>query len=574
MGKGQSSAVSWQWDEPAAGVWKLCCREGGSMVSRGLSRTLRHRWALICVVGVLLAGAGIVRATRPVAHASVAAPTSVSVSWGETTALVQWAPVSGATGYEVTLIRLKDMGIMEQFRVPANQLAADAQGIWPNEQYEVAVQAVDATGALSSTATMSATGWSEPISRTTYNGFLDQENRAAGQIDTNMWDEQVSYQGNIALCGNTFVNGQLHYHIQAGCPVSGAEGSGRQTTNVQTARVPVDWTNRTATIHGAVDLKGDQHQWFGVLLSPQIPGSDRVLDLVDRFGYPIHSMPMVELFTFHGRTHLLYAEGNGTEPRDLGSIPNPRGYNNVRDDIVWHVSAGHTTILIDGQTAFNLDFPLPLAFTHGYLSLFAVDYPNSGGTNGQPACDVAPTGDCSVWHLDNWGFDAPAGQVQPTSHAYYAQGCSAYAGGEGQTQIAQQCDLRNTNDVGANPSVSVPNVSASNLTDAGVVFSVENLHSQGALTLDVNGHAALAVPDIASEYNTDNTMAYRVDVPTSDLVSGVNTVNFHFDVSKNGGTDQLKLSNVQIETVSSTPYAPPALPAEPAPLGTWNGRSE
>ncbi|HLZ21453.1 MAG TPA: hypothetical protein VKQ30_04945, partial [Ktedonobacterales bacterium] len=388
----------------------------------------------------------------------------VKAYWSDSTALVTWDAMAGATGYVVTLIRSRDLGVIERYTVPASQRAGDAQGVWPGEWYQVAIQPLRPDGTAGKPV-YSDPGRSAPISRQTYNGFLDQENRPAGTIDANLWDQHIFYS-NVAMYGVTFVNDQLHYHILAGCP-SGTPCHGQQSITVQNARVPVDWKNRTATIHGEVDLKGDFHEWFGAVLTPQIIGPDRVLDRVDRMFMPV-TMPQLEIFTFEGETDLIYARGDGSQPSLLAHIPNPRGYNNVRDDIVWHVSATHTTILIDGKTAFDLDWPAPLGFTHGYLSLFAEDYPNSGGTHGQPACDE-PGQDCSLWHLDNWGFDAPAGQVQPTSRAYYAQGCGPYSNGtEGHEVQAMACDRRNTTDTGANPSVSVPGVATGGLTGASV----------------------------------------------------------------------------------------------------------
>src|SRR5579859_1196571 len=530
----------------------------------------RVRAPVVTLLGlILILALGAFRVPDMAGSASLGIVSGLSLAWGDSTVLAQWNADSGAVGgYLVSLVRAVDDGIMEQKQVPPSQLAFDAQGIWPGEQYFVAVQPVDASGTPGA-ATLSAPGQSVPISRTTYNGFLDQENRAAGQIDTNLWDEHIFYS-NVAMYGDTFVNGQLHYHLQAGCPPS-APCADQQTITVQNARVPIDWTNRTATIHGEVDLKGDFHQWFGAVLTPQIIGPDRVLDRVDRMFMPV-TMPQLEIFTFEGETDLIYARGDGSQPSLLAHIPNPRGYNNVRDDIVWHVSATHTTILIDGKTAFDLDWPAPLGFTHGYLSLFAEDYPNSGGTNGQPACDQAPAGDCSVWHLDNWGFDAPAGQVQSTTAAFYAQGCGPYSGQEGTEVQAVACDLLNTNDLGPNPSVTVPGVTASNLTDAGVVFDVQRLHLAGALTVSVNGNAALPVLAVASDRNTYDFQSYRVDVPASNLVSGTNVVAFQYNSGANQG-DQILIANVQIETLSSVPYMPPPLPSEPAPIGTWGGGS-
>ena len=535
---------------------------------------------VVLVVAIIAPSIGAPRNTRAQSPAMAAGTSSprampprvrfpasphVHTVWSDSTVFVEWDAIPGAAGYRASLIRASDMGIMEQIALSASQTMWDGQGVWPGEWYFVAIQPLRASGDPGP-AIYSAVGQSVPISYATYNGFLDKESRKAGQIDTNLWDEHIFYS-NVAMYGDAFVNNQLHYHLAAGCPVR-TPCAGQQTITAQNARVPLDWASRTVTIHGEVDLKGDDHQWFGAVLSPQIVGADRVLDEVDRFFFPL-TMPILELFTFQGHTRLLYAKGDGSPPQELASIPNPRGFNNVRDDIVWRVSATHTTVIIDGTTVFDLSWPAPLTFTHSYLSLFAEDYPNSGGTNGQPVCDQFPN-DCSIWHLDNWGFDAPAGHTQPTTTAYYAAGCGPYAAvdpREGAAVEANDCGAINTNDTRGAATFTIPKVTTTQLTDAGVVFDAQRLHTQGALTVSVNGHTAHAIPYVATDHNTYNYQSYRVDVPASELVSGNNTVRFVL-AGANGG-DSVTIANVQIETTASTPHSPPAYPPEPAPIGTW-----
>lgn len=515
--------------------------------------------ALLIIVGIAA------YATPAIADAAVGAPASVSAQFGDSTALVRWQPVPNAAGYRVSLIRLSDMGVMEQQLVPSSQLAFDAQGIWPNKQYAVAVEAVDASGTLGP-ATLSAPGQSVPISRTQYNGFLDTMGLPQGQINTDLWNEHIFYS-NVPMRGSTFINDQIHGHIAAGCPV-GTSCYGQQTITIQNARVPLDFSGgRTLTIHGEVDLKGDSHQWFGASVTPQILGPDRVLDEVDRFFMPV-SMPQLELFTFQGHTNLLYAAGDGSQPQELASVPNPTGINNVRDDIVWRISSTHTQVVINGHVAFDLNWPAPLAFSHGYLSLFAEDYPNSGGTNGQPMCDDFPH-DCAVWHLDNWGFDAPAGQVQPTSRAYYSDSCGPYAGAKNLSVSAVACGEQSTSGVGSARSYTVNVADASNLTSARVAFDAQRLESQGALKVSVDGGSEVDVPYIANDRNVYDYQSYTADVPASLLHIGSNTVRFRLASGNTAG--DISIANVQLETLSSTPYSPPQLPNEPAPLSTWGG---
>lgn len=529
-------------------------------------RNLVRALVLLSLVSMAIA---VVRAIDSPAPARAATgPGGVNVSFMDSTALVHWQAVPQATGYQVTLIRIRDNAIMQQGKVPATQLAFDAQGIWPGEHYAVAVRSIDASGALSA-PTMSGPGQSQPISRSTYNGFLDTMNLAAGQIDTNLWNEHVYYSFK-PMQGDTFINGQLHGHLAAGCPVK-SSCFDDQTVTSQNARVPFDMSGgRTLTVHGEVDLKGDAHQWFGAILSPQIVGPDRVLDEVDRFYTGVH-IPQLELFTFQGRTDLLYAIGDGSDPKVLGSVPNPTGLNNVRDEIVWHTNSTHSQVLINGIVA--IDVPLPggaLRFNTGYLTLFAENYPHSGGTNGQPACDIFPA-DCSVWHLDNWGFDAAPGVVQPATAAYYANGCGPYPGKHDMAVSAVGCGQLTSSGVGSTVTSTVDVTDASNLTSARVAFDALHLQTQDALTASVNGGAPVTVPYTITDGHAYAWQSYVADVPAALLHTGANTVAFHL-ASRNALGD-VSVANVQLETVSSAPYIAPTLPPEPAPLGTWGGGS-
>ncbi|HEV2404951.1 MAG TPA: endo-1,4-beta-xylanase, partial [Ktedonobacterales bacterium] len=519
-------------------------------LSRRLGRTriTRTRAALGAVASLLVVfsavAAVLIHSGVFTAHAAVGAPSGVTVAWGDSTGLVRWPAVGGATGYEVTLIRTSDKGIMQQFKTPATQLAADVQALWYGEHYEVAVQAIDGNGKLGA-ASLSSVGASSPISRATYNGFLDQENRSAGAIDPNLWDMRI-YDGFEANYGVTFVNGQMHYHLETGDP------NGHQTLATMRARVPIDWSGRTATIHGEVDLKGTFHNWFAAVLSPQATGPDRILDLVDR-GYSPRTMPQLELFDDQDGLHLLYADGNHTAPRDLGHVPNPINLSNVRDDIVWKVSDTQVQVMLDGQSALNVTLPSTLAFSHGYLTLAAEDYPGStGGVHPPTACD-AVMADCNLWHLDNWGFDAASGQ-QPLTTAYYANGCGPYPttpkGSDFAPTASVECGSR-----------TVTVATTSNLTGAAISFEAKR---PGNIQVSVNGGAWHTANYIANDVNIYNGQDYIVPISPSELQSGDNTVSYQLG----GG---MSAFNTEIETISSTPYVAPAEPAEPAPLGTWGG---
>ncbi|HEY7781624.1 MAG TPA: hypothetical protein VIC85_15560 [Ktedonobacterales bacterium] len=513
-------------------------------------------WSIVGVGLAAISGLATVLVTQTLGHASPA-PSGVTVSYGDSTALVGWQPVSGATAYRVTLIRTSDMGITEQFVVPASQHMADAQGIWTGEHYEVAVQAADSSGTWGSAA-VTAQGQSQPVSRTALNGFLDTENRPAGPVDSNLWDVQFDRSdGN----GGAFVNAQLHFHV-----TSNSISKSPSITGLR-ARVPMDWSGRTITVHGEVDLKGTTNNWFGVQVMPDSAATDRMQDLAERAFVGYH-IPTISLFDDNLGLHLLYAPGDGSMQKDLGVYPNPIGLNNVRDTIDWSFSVSHVTVRVDGKTAFDLNWPAPLTFTHGYLNLMAQAYMARPHLT---SCDL-PMQDCNVWHLDNWGFDAPAGQVQPLTAAYYATGCAPYPDREKagwiQYNMCASRDFPNGAMPGTPQSVTIPVTTINHLTAATLVVPVTGMKTVGELLASVNSGPWLKTQFVATDHKTGDSQDYLIPFDPTLLMAGANTVRFE----KSGcSACWFQVVNPQIETISSDPYMAPAEPAQPAPLGTWNG---
>jgi hypothetical protein len=489
---------------------------------------------------------------------------AVTATWDESTALVRWQPIAGATRYVVTLIRSRDLAIIERSTVLASQRIFDAQGVWPDEMYQIAIQPVWANDTLGP-AEYSAPGRSAPISRQVYNGFLDTETRPQGPVDPNLWF--ISMSG-AHPDGGAFVNDQLHYHLEAGDPEDD------QTLATMRARVPMDWSQGTVTIHGEVDLKGTFHNWFAVVLSPQATGPERIIDTNDRrFG--ARTMPMLELFDDNLGVHLFYAIGNDTPPRELGT-PFTHVYNtpNVRDTILWKVNTRHVTVVIDGQTAFDVDLPVPLSFTRSYLTLAAEDYPDNGGVRFTDPCDGVMA-DCNVWHLDDWGFTAASGS-QPTSAVYYAAGCGPYAANEFKLVTFKACaplDLRGNSQYGRGPGAVVTTTitvsRAAHLIGADVSLEAQMLEQQGELELSVNGGPWVTPAYVANDTDFAYYQDYVIPIDPALLKAGTNTVAIRkaFNPPDNSG---FVVANVQIETLSSTPYTPAPPPPETAPKGYWH----
>lgn len=508
------------------------------------------------------------------ASAAVGAPASVSVTWGDSTALVRWGAVPGATEYAVTLIRVRDQGIMEQFRVPSSQFAADAQGIWPGERYTVAVQAL--SGSALGPAALSAIGQAVPIDRSQYNGFLDTENRTMGSLDNNLFDVSLN-----DFKGGVFVNDQLHYHLTAGSP---GNPDFHDAISLR-ARAPLDWSGgRTAHLHGEVDFKGTNDSWFGVSLSPQAIGTDRMITLEgsnsSRPKQNARYMPQLTIINNDDGIHLFYAAGDGSIATSLGTeYHNPTNLNNVRDTLDWFVSTTHVKVLINGATAFDVALPQSLAFTRGYMTLFAIE-------NRDPhylrSCDTFGA-QCDLWHLDNWGFDAnpstnPAGTSMPTLSAAWADTCGPYPGtgmvgmpGMSGAATGHLCGRTTLTSLGqtANATVHLTPGQISNLASAAVAFDASKNLVQGHLEVKVN-QGPFQTPAYVTGGNGDASyLPYVVGINPALLVAGANTVTVR-EATTGGAID---VANVQIETVSRTAFVVPPLPSQPAALGTWGGGS-
>lgn len=543
------------------------------------ARLLRRPWSnlLACALALLLIlltliGADTVEAA-PVTGAGaplLARPASVSVRWRDDSALATWPAVPGADGYLVSLVRLRDGAVMARTSVPASQRIADLAGVWPGERYVVAVQTLDAANRAGRPA-LSEDGAATPLAPAAFAGFEDDA-LAVGPLDASQWDQRTLSAGGPTDAAAD-VTGAGVTGLIAGCP-DGSPCEGQRAVTVLRARAPFDWTGRALTVHGEVDLKGDAHQSFGVILAPQVVGPARVLDLGQGFFQPV-ALPLVELYTSRGTTSLLYSAGYGSFPMALARVPNPIGISGVRDDIVWRVSASHTSVQLDGVTVFDLDWPTALSFDTGYLSLFAEDDPGAG-PGSQPICDEAPNA-CAVWHLGAWGFDAPAGAYSsanpPATAAYDTAGCgplsTAPADASGEPPAAALCGATDVA-AGAVATFAVPVASAVDLGEAGVVFEARNLALPGGLTLSINGGAPLGVPDVVADGGQSEAGAfevYRVPIAPALLAPGVNHIAFQVPDASDG---PITLANIQIEAVSRGATARTGASAEPAPLGYWS----
>jgi hypothetical protein len=542
-----------------------------NLAMRGASFIGRYRVAvMLLVVVATLAGTYF---SLAIVQASPTVVGNVNVAWHDSRAMTSWSPVSDASGgYKVTLIRMSDKAVMQQVAVSSSQTVADMQPLFPGVSYRIAVQAVGSNGSVGAPA-YSNVGQSVPLNKSAYNGFLDTENVADGAIDSNLWDVRLG-QDNSPNQGGTFVNPQLHYHLEAG------NMDGDQTFASMRARVPVSLANgRTATISGDVDLKGDFFNWFAVSLSPTIANGDHIIDQVDRTGAKQRT-PQLELFDDENGLHLIYAAGDGSNAMEIGN-PYKGGLhtNNVRDTLTWKVSRTHVTVLIDGQTAFDVSLPKPFTPTSAYLTLMAENYPGNTGGIHKPTAADAVMGAANMWHLDNWGFDAPSG-VMPQVAVGYTSNCGAAPSVEdvmkpGHKMVSwTACGrLDNTNGYGwqsangqsVSTTVNMPSsVSASSLASAKIVADVTGLNSASRITVSVNGG-----PFVATGAPIDRTSSVQeigIPIDASLLHAGANKVTFRDSQSS---YDTPQFSNIQIEAVTTKAYVTPALPAQPASLGTW-----
>ena len=509
--------------------------------------------------------------TQSPTHAPTKAPIvttgPVKVMWGDSTALAGWNAMSGAAGYRVTLIRANDMAIMEQVDVPATQLRFDAQGIWPGNQYVIAVQALD--GSKHPGAPIySGAGQAVPIDRSQYPGFLDTMGLPAGAIDHNLWDQRVYVDGGAAASSDgSFINNQIHGHLETGVI------SIEQSIATISARPAFDFTGRTGHIHGEMDFHGNVSEWSAILLGPRPLNGNEMWDVDDR-GFGVRAMPFLEVFNDsvdavpHGHLRLVESVA-GQSVHQLGTFDVP-DYNllNVRNFVDLYVSTTHVKFVVDGLTLVDTALPVALPFSVGYLTLAAESYPkiDTDRFGHVLPCDVAVTGECNVWHLDNWGFDAPATQAaQPATTENLVPGCTEYGMG---LQFDSVCDkiVFAPSDLGPH-STTVNVADASNTRAAYLVFDTYRNFNPGSLQVSLNGSAWTTVPWLSNPNGPGWLhQTSQVELPLASLKTGANTVSFRVTSPTK---DNSWLGNPIIEQVRTFAYTPPPLPPEPAPIGTW-----
>lgn len=479
------------------------------------------------------------------------APSSqVQVTWFDSVALVQWQPIAGAKGYRVTLIRLRDGGVVQQADVPASQTAFDAQGVWQNEQYQIVIQPLDSKNKPGA-ALYSQVGHAIPIARSNYNGFLDTMNINEGPIDQNLWDARGYFSDSTQ---SSFINNQIHGHIETG------QIAYEQSLVGISPRTPFDFTNRTGTIHGEVDLHGDFSSWFGAVLAPRHIMPTEFVDTGDRNGIDFN-LPMLEIFDgSDGVT--VFETAVGRQPYELGTFKPPFDYVNVRHTIDWKVSTTHIEILVDGRVEMDRALPVKLPFSVGYLSLIAEAYPKEDqNVFGRIlSCDDVG-GACNTWHLDNWGFDAPTkNAVMPATGVASDAQCPLHPTDE-LTHIAQ-CDEQSITTTPVEYKVNVTD--ASPMRSAAVVMSVSTYEKAPTVRVSVNGG-----PWVASPYETGNGVGalFTFPIDPSLLHSGQNSVRVKLAASSSEG---VQAYDMVVDQVYQRAYTTPALPAQRAPLGDWS----
>jgi hypothetical protein len=473
----------------------------------------------------------------------------VHVTWFDSVALVQWQPTQGAKGYRITLIRLRDGGIEQQADVPATQTAFDAQGVWPNEQYQVVIQPLDSKS-KPGTALYSQVGHAAPINRSQYNGFLDTMNIDEGPIDGSLWDERGYYGG---ATQSSFINNQIHGHIETG------QIADEQSLVGISPRVPFDFTNRMGTIHGEVDLHGNTSNWFGAVLAPRHIMPTEFVDTGDRNDLDF-SLPMLEVFNDNNGV-TLFETAVGSHPYELGTYKPRFDDVNVRHTIDWMISTTHVELLVDGQVIINRALPVRLPFSVGYLTLVAESYPKQSDVllGHLPACDQVG-GECNTWHLDNWGFDAPSkSAVMPATGVASDALCPLKPTDE--LKPAYDCNEQRLSTSPVTYKVSVTD--ASPMRSAALLVDVNTYASRAPqVRISVNGGPWTGSLYPASAYGA----LYTFPINASLLHQGTNTVQVKLAT---GASDDVMASNMVIDQVFRRVYTAPALPTERSPLGSW-----
>lgn len=202
-----------------------------------------------------------------------------------------------------------------------------------------------------------------------------------------------------------------------------------------------------------------------------------------------------------------------------------------------------------------------------WLTLFAEDYPGSGGGSQYTVCDH-PGQPCNIWHLDSWGFDAPALITEPAVNVSYADGCgpapapdmakSYYPG----INDCGRVDLRYADSATTPRSTNVSVAAVGSIQSAALFVRANNVKDQHSLQARINGGSWMT-PEYTSTRNW-NEETYRFPLAAGSLHSGANKVEF-----LGGGWESPTISDIHIDAITTAAFVAPPLPPQPKPVTYW-----
>jgi len=303
--------------------------------------------------------------------------------------------------------------------------AIQSNGLMPDHDYLVKVQAMDASGNLSDAITANAT--TDRQSPMANAAFFENFNEPAGDLDYNYFDVRTSHgvglqPESIGYEKMLVFNNENHFHTQM------IGGKQRAELYIR-PRVPFDFEGRTGTLQFEVDTAAVQHsegKWFEIHLVQKVPWSSEEFGAGD--GESLVNSVNFDVRTGDGPTEAdvnkatITVNIGGVVTTFTGTVRQLTPAN-IRMPVVIQVSQNHAEMFINGVSVVFADgFNLP--FTQGYWMLAHRGWYASRDRHTSPVI-------VQLVHWETVQYDGPQGSYNPLVRTYLQPGCSGVVHNEG-----------------------------------------------------------------------------------------------------------------------------------------------
>lgn len=523
--------------------------------------------ALMLSTTVLLSGS--VAYLGDVAAQSSTEPANLTLTSLDSTLVANWTPANDpSVMWQVVTATTLDGRLVETKIVTPQQSSADLNGLETGRAFVVKVQAMTASGSLSSGALAEGSTVAQaPMPNAAFFDTFDAmpannlpSGYQMGDLDPNYYDvrtlDETGDVGLFSWARQAFLH-ERHYHSM----LLGSQGSGGLMIR---PRVPVDLSGgRTATLQFEIDLPGGQHahgKWFEVYLvdANNLPSNHEqltfggttaqwpnvvefdVFQSAQSAGIKGNNLPQITA-NFNGQVTSAekYTDGSGFA---IDSALQPQ-YTpvNVRVPVVLQVSRTAARMYINGKQVAQLSgFQLP--YTLGAWELLHVNY--RSGLFDYTGYPKPATMTKQLIHWDTLQFDGPAGSYSPLVRTYIQPGC------RGELNIGVNGDTNRFE--GCPPFVRAgaanANINWNIDEDVSTARSARLLYSGGGVTrlgVSINGNAPISLPSVGDPGSTTSLTVYSLK-PTevAQLRRGGNTLAFSSNASTIYGLAGLELEMI------------------------------